>query len=323
LARLCPPSHLLEIEEVIGLEEDLGRAIAPSMYMGMRPHIYGYKEDMPQDQRTKVQMDLRKKLVAPDGDILRMLGYLENCLPHDSPFCPEYIAGKQVTIADCQLIPRLRHLKKGILDGIPTTIMDGFPKLCAYYDRFHELPAVKKYYEEVPKTLRADCKVSPEGKPCHGGAEQATVCTGEITLTQVGDECRISYVIRGLSQGLHGFHIHEKADFSNGCISAGPHYNPFGKTHGSHKDEERHVGDLGNIKPNKDGVARGTIVDKLIKLDGEHNVIGRSFMVHADPDDLGKGDNSETGPPPVNGKCSKATGNAGARIACGEIKLRA
>jgi 2,3-bisphosphoglycerate-dependent phosphoglycerate mutase len=44
-------------------------------------------------------------------------------------------------------------------------------------------------------------------------------------------------------------------------------------------------------------------------------------MVHADEDDLGTGDNSEPGPPPVNGKASKATGNAGARIACGEIKL--
>merc|ERR1712232_42204 len=45
------------------------------------------------------------------------------------------------------------------------------------------------------------------------------------------------------------------------------------------------------------------------------------MMVHADPDDLGNGDNSEPGPPPVNGKASKVTGNAGARIACGEIKL--
>ena len=65
-------------------------------------------------------------------------------------------------------------------------------------------------------------------------------------------------------------------------------------------------------------MAEGVIVDPLVKLDGPYSVIGRSFMVHADPDDLGKGDNSQPDPP-VNGKCSKVTGNAGARIACGEI----
>jgi len=78
---------------------------------------------------------------------------------------------------------------------------------------------------------------------------------------------------------------------------------------------------LGNIEPDSEGVAKGEMTDKLIKLEGETSVIGRSMMIHADEDDLGTGDNSEPGPPPVNGKASKATGNAGARIACGEIKL--
>ena len=34
------------------------------------------------------------------------------------------------------------------------------------------------------------------------------------------------------------------------------------------------------------------MVDHLVKLKGPTSVIGRSFMVHADPDDLGRGDNS-------------------------------
>ena len=44
---------------------------------------------------------------------------------------------------------------------------------------------------------------------------------------------------------------------------------------------------------------------------GEFSVVGRSVMVHADEDDLGKGGHS----------LSATTGNAGARVACGEIKL--
>jgi Cu-Zn family superoxide dismutase len=182
--------------------------------------------------------------------------------------------------------------------------------------------AKAKVKKDGPPPIRAYCEVGPKGQACGGGPEEAGECYGIIRLTQIGEKCKIYYNIRGLAAGKHGFHIHEKADFSNGCISAGPHYNPHGKTHGGPKDEERHVGDLGNIEPKGDtGVAKGTIVDKLVKLDGEFSVVGRSFMIHADPDDLGTGDNSEPGPPPVNGKCSKITGNAGARIACGEIKL--
>lgn len=43
--------------------------------------------------------------------------------------------------------------------------------------------------------------------------------------------------------------------------------------------------------------------DALIQLDGEFSVIGRSFVVHLNVDDLGKTDHPD----------SKTTGNAGAR----------
>ena len=51
------------------------------------------------------------------------------------------------------------------------------------------------------------------------------------------DKTQIEYTVHGLTPGKHGFHIHEKADFSNGCLSAGPHYNPHGKNHGAPWDE--------------------------------------------------------------------------------------
>lgn len=172
-----------------------------------------------------------------------------------------------------------------------------------------------------PYPIVATCDVGPKGKPCNGGEEKpGEGCYGTVTFEQTSaEECTISWDITGTGPGKHGFHVHELADFSNGCMSAGPHYNPHGKTHGAPCDEERHVGDLGNIEGDASGNSKGSIVDKHIKLEGAFTVVGRSIMVHADEDDLGTGDHSEPG---TNGKTSKTTGNAGARIACGEIKLK-
>ncbi|CAD7958489.1 unnamed protein product [Amoebophrya sp. A25] len=101
-------------------------------------------------------------------------------------------------------------------------------------------------------------------------------------------------------------------------MSAGPHWNPHGKNHGAPSDEDRHAGDMGNITVDENGESKGSLTDHLIKIFGEFTVVGRSVMVHADEDDLGKGDHSEPG---TNGKTSLTTGNAGARIGCGEIIL--
>ena len=170
--------------------------------------------------------------------------------------------------------------------------------------------AVTFYLPAMSYPIKAVCNVAAEGKSCDGSAAPTGV-SGTVTFEQTSaDSCTITWKISGLAKGDHGFHIHEKADFSNGCVSAGPHYNPFGKKHGGPSDEERHVGDMGNITAGEDGVAEGSLTDHLIKLEGETTVIGRSVMVHADVDDLGKGGH----------ELSLTTGNAGARLACGEIK---
>merc|ERR1712113_819119 len=110
----------------------------------MRPHVYGYPEDTPKEKLTEIQLKLRAAMLAPDGDLRRMLGYLEKFLG-DSQF----MCGDKPTIADCQVIPRLRHLTKGVLDGIPATVLDDFPKLKAYMARFQELPKVRAYHEKL------------------------------------------------------------------------------------------------------------------------------------------------------------------------------
>jgi Cu-Zn family superoxide dismutase len=65
---------------------------------------------------------------------------------------------------------------------------------------------------------------------------------------------------------------------TEGCKTAGPHFNPFGKEHGGPKDENRHVGDLGNVEVVEGKDAVFELEDALIKLDGPNSVLGRSFV---------------------------------------------
>ena len=122
-----------------------------------------------------------------------------------------------------------------------------------------------------------------------------------------GQPTIIKGIVKGLTPGKHGFHIHEFGDLSKGCESAGGHYNPDSVEHGSL--EQGHVGDLGNIIADKSGTARFQIKAERVELS---NVVGRAIVIHADEDDLGKGGDEE----------SLKTGNAGERVGCGVIRLK-
>ncbi|KHN38703.1 superoxide dismutase [Cu-Zn], chloroplastic [Glycine soja] len=135
---------------------------------------------------------------------------------------------------------------------------------------------------------------------------------GVANLIQEDDgPTTVSVRITGLTPGLHGFHLHEYGDTTNGCISTGAHFNPNKLTHGAPEDEVRHAGDLGNIVANAEGVAEATIVDNQIPLSGPNSVVGRALVVHELEDDLGKGGH----------ELSLTTGNAGGRLACGVVGL--
>jgi len=140
--------------------------------------------------------------------------------------------------------------------------------------------------------------------------------TGTVTFEQASESSptTISWNITGHDANAErGMHVHQFGDNTNGCTSAGPHFNPYGKTHGAPSDEIRHVGDLGNFKTDAQGNGKGSVEDKFIKLIGPESVIGRTIVVHSGTDDLGKGGNEE----------SKKTGNAGTRPACGVIGIAA
>ena len=110
-----------------------------------------------------------------------------------------------------------------------------------------------------------------------------------------------------LPKGKHGFHIHRAGDLrGEGCMGACEHYHRGAPCdHGSaplhKKHQERHTGDLGNIEVNQH-------YSYLIYAP-LNDLFGRSVIVHADEDDLGKGEHED----------SKITGHSGARIGCALI----
>ncbi|KAG6462573.1 copper chaperone for superoxide dismutase [Manduca sexta] len=114
--------------------------------------------------------------------------------------------------------------------------------------------------------------------------------------------------IDGLSEGLHGLHVHTAGDLSEGCKSIGEHYNPSGGKHGGPGDpgENRHAGDLGNIVADETGRARFRILDDVLKV---WDIIGRSVAVTERRDDLGRGSTPT----------SEDDGDSGRPVACGII----
>lgn len=57
---------------------------------------------------------------------------------------------------------------------------------------------------------------SPDGRDVHGN----------VTFEQLEDKVRITGQIYGMPAGEYGFHVHATGDITNGCISAGAHFNP-------------------------------------------------------------------------------------------------
>lgn len=138
---------------------------------------------------------------------------------------------------------------------------------------------------------------------------------GRVNFTQKSNKLYINYNIQYLPNGYHGLHIHKYGDLTEGCKTAGPHFNTYKKNiHGGPKTKIKHNGDLGNIY-NITPTTSGTkiVSSKILNLNksNKNSIIGRSIIVHKDRDDLGRGGNLE----------SLKTGNAGARLACGVIGI--
>lgn len=134
---------------------------------------------------------------------------------------------------------------------------------------------------------------------------EGSLVKGKVTFTKTAEGVKVTADVEGLKPGKHGFHIHEHGSCGGkGAADAGPHFNPTKKNHGGPDDEDRHVGDLGNLEADKNGHAHYERVDRAISLEGENTIVGRSIVIHSDEDDF------KTQP----------TGHSGDRLACGVIE---
>lgn len=137
----------------------------------------------------------------------------------------------------------------------------------------------------------------------------ASLVSGTLTLLPMGDGVHITGEVGGLTPGdSRGFHIHEKGDCSAADAStAGGHFNPGAQAHGRSGHGAHHAGDTDNIVADAKGAARIDAHVSGVTLGGgaANDIAGRAVIVHAAADDY----------------TTQPTGNAGARVACGVIRV--
>lgn len=137
-------------------------------------------------------------------------------------------------------------------------------------------------------------------------AENQVVARARVSPTAEG--ARVQVESTGLRPGTYAVHVHtigrcDGPDFT----SAGGHWNPTGRQHGTENPQGSHLGDLPNLTVGADGSGSiSQVIAGAQVAGGEPAMLdtdGAAVLVHASPDD----------------NRSDPAGNAGARIACGVL----
>jgi len=132
---------------------------------------------------------------------------------------------------------------------------------------------------------------------------------GRVVLEQTGAGVLISVDISGLTEGEHGFHIHQTGICNPGeqFKTAGGHFSPGSHAHGLRDKSGPHAGDMPNQHVSAGGRLRAQVLNGSVTLRTGKNALfdadGSALIIHADADDY----------------VSQPSGAAGRRIGCAVI----
>jgi superoxide dismutase, Cu-Zn family len=142
---------------------------------------------------------------------------------------------------------------------------------------------------------------------------------GVAVLKERRGKVLVSAAVWRVAPGFHGFHVHAVGQCVPPFTSAGGHYNPTGAPHGDH------AGDLPTLLVNEDGRGELQFVTDRFSLRDLFDGDGSALIVHTGRDNYANippryhSHATDTfGPDPD----TLATGDAGARAACGVVERR-
>ena len=153
------PFHQLPVIEVDG--EIIGQTGAIARYCGKISNLYSKdninaaKIDQIIDTATDItnlvsptirekdeQKKIEDRLLLKNKLLPRWFRYLENILSESTS---DWFVENKMTIADIAIWRLLGWLISGIIDGIPTTIVDSYPKLKNIHTNVHHHPKVQEW----------------------------------------------------------------------------------------------------------------------------------------------------------------------------------